>query len=104
MPQFLFIYHGGSMPETEEEGQKALAAWEKWFTSMGDKVVDAGHAIGQSTTVNCDGRVTNDGGVNPASGYGVFEAGDLNEAIAMAKGCPLLADGGSVELGETFDP
>ena len=31
MPNFVFAYHGGKKPETPEEGQKAMAAWNKWF-------------------------------------------------------------------------
>lgn len=104
MPKYLFVYHGGGMPDTEEEGQKAMEAWGQWFASMGDKVVDGGNPVGQSTTVQSDGNVVNDGGANPATGYGVFEAKNIDEAIAMAKGCPILTDGGSVELAETFDP
>lgn len=104
MPTYMFVYHGGKMPETEEEGQKAMAAWEDWFVSMGAKVVDAGHAAGPSTTVNSDGSVVDNGGANPVSGYGVFSAQNLDEAVAMARECPLLGDGGSVEIAETIDP
>ena len=43
------------------------------------------------------------GGANPVSGYGMFEASDVNEAIAKAKGCPILTAGGSVELAEIVD-
>ena len=92
------------MPETEEAGQKAMAAWGQWFESMGSAVVDGGNPVGQSTTVHSDGSVVQDCGSNPATGYGVFEASDLEAAIKLAKGCPILADGGSVELAETFDP
>jgi len=104
MAEYLFVYHGGGMPETEEEGQKAMAAWEAWFTSMGSNVVDAGKAAGASTTVLSDGSVEPNGGANPVSGYGLFEAPDLETAIKMAQGCPVLSDGGSVEVAETFEP
>jgi hypothetical protein len=59
--------------------------------------------VGKSTTVNSDGSVTNNGGANPVSGYGMFEASDEKDAIAKAKGCPILAAGGSVELAEVID-
>ena len=104
MARYLFVYHGGGMPESEEAGKKAMEAWGNWFGSRGEKVVDGGNPVGPSTTVMSDGSVVNDGGSNPASGYGVFEARDLEEAISMARGCPILADGGSVELAETFEP
>jgi len=33
----------------------------------------------------------------------LIEAGDLDDAIAKARGCPILAAGGSVELAEALD-
>ena len=104
MAKYLFVYHGGGQPESEEEGQQVMEAWEQWFGSMGERIVDGGNPVGQSTTVNSDGSVVSNGGPNPTTGYGVFEANSLDEAIEMAKGCPILADGGSVELAETFEP
>ena len=47
--------------------------------------------------------MTDNGGANPASGYGLFEAKDLKDAIAKGKGCPILAAGGSIELAEVID-
>ena len=43
------------------------------------------------------------GGPTPPSGYGLFEAAGLDDAIAKAKGCPILSAGGSVELAEVID-
>jgi hypothetical protein len=34
----------------------------------------------------------------------VIAAKNLDDAIAKARGCPILASGGSVELAETFEP
>lgn len=70
--------------------------------SMGAAVVDGGSPVGMSRTVNPDGSVMDNGGSNPASGYGLFEAADIDDAIAKAKGCPILPAGGSVELAESI--
>lgn len=104
MPKFLFVYHGGSAPASAEEGQKEMAAWGEWFGSLAEAVVDGGNPVGPSSTVQPNGRVVSDGGANPASGYSLVDAPDLDGALAMAKGCPILARGGSVEVAETFDP
>ena len=104
MPKYLFVYHGGGKPTSAEAGKQAMEAWGKWFASMGGDVVDGGNPVGVSTTVNRDGSVVGNGGANPATGYSVVEAKDVNDAIAKAKGCPILAGGGSVELAETFAP
>jgi len=103
MAKYLFVYHGGKNPETEAEGAQVMDAWGKWFGSMGADVIDGGNPVGLSSTVNPDGSVSDNGGSNPASGYSLIEAPDLDDAISKAKGCPILASGGSVELAEAFD-
>lgn len=103
MSKFLFVYHGGSMPETEEEGARVMAAWGEWFQNMGAAVVDGGNPTGQSSTVHGGGRVTPDGGANPASGYSLVQADSLEKALELAKGCPILDAGGSVEVAETME-
>ncbi len=104
MSKYLFVYHGGSAPQTEAEGKQAMQAWQQWFASMGSDVIDAGSPVGQSTTVLGDSKVVGNGGANPATGYSVVAADSIADAIAKAKGCPILSSGGSVELAETFDP
>lgn len=103
MAKYLYVYHGGSQPESEEEVAKVLDAWGNWFGSMGAAVVDGGNPVGKSSTVNPDGSVADDGGANPASGYSLIEAANLDDALAKAKGCPILDAGGSVEVAEVID-
>ncbi len=103
MAKYLFVYHGGENPESDEEIKAVMDAWGNWLGAMGAAVVDGGNPVGQSTTVHSDGSVTADGGSNPASGYSLIEAGTVEDAIAKAKACPILAAGGSVELAEAFD-
>mgnify|MGYP000412735545 CR=1 FL=1 len=102
MPKFIFAYHGGKAPETPEEGEKVMAQWRAWFESLGSAVVDPGHPLGMSKTVSSSG-VTDDGGANPISGFSLINAADIDKAAEMAKGCPMLSDGGSVEIAEAFD-
>ncbi len=103
MPKYLFVYHGGSNPETEAEVQEVMDDWGNWLGGMGAAVVDGGNPVGQSRIVNPDGSVADNGGPNPASGYGLFEAENEDDALAKAKGCPILKAGGSVELAEVID-
>lgn len=103
MTKFVFIYHGGGMPETPEDGARAMAAWQAWYGEMGAKVVDGGAPVGKSWTVQSDKTLVKDGGSNPASGYTVVEAASYDEAAAMAKGCPILDGGGSVEVAERIE-
>ena len=102
MPKFIFAYHGGKKPETPEEGQKVMAAWMAWMGGLGDALVDGGNPAGMSKTVSSSG-VADDGGSNPISGYSLVNATDIDAAVAMAKGCPILDDGGSVEVAEAME-
>ena len=103
MAKYLFVYHGGSAPEGDEEVAKVMDAWGQWMGSLGGDLIDGGNPVGMSTTVQSDGSVVDNGGANPASGYSLIEASTLDDAVAKAKGCPILASGGSVELAEAFD-
>ena len=98
MPQFIYAYHGGSTPESEEAVAKEMALWEKWFAEMGDAVVIPGNPVGASKTVSAAG-VEDHGGANPLSGFTVVQAADIDAAVEMARGCPLVADAsGSIEV------
>ena len=103
MAKYLFVYHGGNHPESEEEVKQVMDAWGAWMGSLGSAVIDGGNPVGQSYTVHPDGKVTDDGGANPASGYGLFEASNIEDALEKAKGCPILQAGGSIEVAEAID-
>ena len=102
MANYLLAYRGGSTPESEEEQQAAMAAWTGWFGELGAAVVDGGNPFSVSATVSSDGSA-GEGGESRLTGYSVITAGDLQSATEMAKGCPVLRSGGSVEVYETFD-
>lgn len=102
MPKFLFAYHGGSVPQTEAEQAKLMQAWGTWFDALGDAVVDGGAPVGKSHTVSAGGTVE-DGGANPVSGYSLVEAADYADAVVKAKGCPIIAEGGNVEVAQAME-
>jgi len=98
MAKFIFVYHGGGMPESEAEQAKVMEAWGAYYGAMGAAVVDGGAPVGMSSTVTANG-VEDNGGANPTSGYTVVEAADQAAACEMAKGCPILEGGkGTVEV------
>ena len=103
MAKFLYVYHGGGAPSSPEEGAKMMEAWGNWMSSLGEALIDGGNPVGQSSTVHSNGSITNDGGSNPASGYSLVEAPDLETALSMAKGCPILEAGGNIEVAEAID-
>lgn len=102
MPKFVLAYHGGKMPETEEEGARAMAQWQAWLGGLGGAVVDGGNPVGLSKTVSAAG-VADNGGSNPLSGYSLIMADDIDAACAIAKGCPIIEAEGSVEVAEAIE-
>ena len=101
MPNFVLVYRGGAMAETPEAQQKAMEAWMGWFGTLGESVVDAGAPFGPSSSIASDGAVS-DGGASALTGYSIIAAGNLAEAQTKTKGCPVLANGGSVEIYESL--
>ena len=99
MTNYLLAYSGGAdMAEaTPEQQQAVMEAWGAWFGSLGAAVVDGGNPFGPSTTVSPDGSVGGVGG-SALTGYSILSADGLDAAAALAKGCPLLSVGGTVEV------
>jgi hypothetical protein len=101
MANYVLVYHGGSMPESPEEGAKVMQAWTDWFGVIGSALVDGGNPASQTKTISADGSVRDD--ANGPSGYSVIKADSIDAAVAIAKGCPVLAGGASVQVVETFE-
>ena len=99
MAKFIFAYHGGSMPQNPEDAEKVMKAWNDWMQGLGAALIDGGAPVGKSHTVSGSG-VALDGGTNPLSGYSLVEATDQAAAVEMARGCPIIHAGGSVEVAE----
>ena len=101
MANCVLVFKGGGMPETEEEGQQIMAAWGAWFGSLGEAVVDGGNPFAGSMTVEADGNAT-EGAASELTGYAILKADTLAAATDMAKSCPILASGGTIEVYETL--
>lgn len=105
MGKFVLVYSGGNadMPEQgSEEFDQLMAAWGGWFESMGDAVLDGGNPFGAAACIASDGSTT-DTSATGATGYSVIQADSLEKATAHAKGCPVLAGGGKVDVLEALD-
>ena len=101
MTDYLLLYSGGSMPETEEEQKTVMDAWNTWMRQLGSSLKDGGNPFTPaSKTISNDGSVSDGGG--SASGYSIISADSLDAAIDMAKGCPVLQGGADITVYETF--
>ncbi len=103
MATYLLAYHGGGMPDTPEERAATMALWNRWYDGLGEAVIDVGNPIARRLTIGPAGAGPEGGGADPVTGYSILEAADLEEAAEMARGCPILAAGGRIEIGETYE-
>ena len=103
MANFVFIFHGGDHPESEAEGAKMMQEWDTCLADLGDAVIDPGQPMGMSKTLMSDGSVVDNGGSNPASGYSLHAAENIDAALKMAQSCPFLNINGTIEVAESFD-
>ena len=101
MANYVLVYHGGSMPESQEEGAKVMQAWTTWFGTLGESLVDGGNPASATRTIASNGSVSDD--PSGPSGYSILKADSLDAAVELAKGCPVLLGGASIQVVETFN-
>jgi hypothetical protein len=105
MPEFTFLYRGRDTSASPEQMQKTMEKWLAWFKDLGEKghIKDPGHPLeATGKVVKSKQKLVLDGPFAEAKdvigGYSVVEAKDLDHAAELAKGCPILEVGGSVEI------
>lgn len=99
MAQYIITYLGGKQPSTPEEGKLHFSKYKEWLASLGDAAVSPANPFKDTHTVNSDGTVTG-GGSTSMSGFTIIEADSMEKALEMAKACPFLDIGGSLEVSE----
>ncbi len=99
MPQYMIAYIGGDQPSNPEEGKQHFAKYKEWLSSLGDSAVSPANPLKNTSTVNSDGTVTT-GGTTSMSGFTIIEADSMEAALLIAKACPFLDIGGSLEVSE----
>lgn len=103
MTEFVLVYTGGGMPESEEEGAKVMEAWGAWMGGLGDSLVSDGNPFSrEAKTINSDGSVADGAVGSAATGYSIIQANSLDTAVELAKGCPHWKFGGEISVYETF--
>lgn len=100
MAKFVLAYTGGSMAETPEAQEAAMAAWGAWFGQLGAAVTDGGNPFGASNKVTSSSATG--ATASGLTGYSIVEADDLTAASKLVAGCPVLSSGGAVEVFEAI--
>ena len=102
MLQYVIVYLGGDQPSSPEEGKRHFAKYKEWLSSLGDAAVSPANPFKNTNTVNPDGTVTA-GSTRSMSGYTIIEADSMETALEIAKACPFLDIGGSLEVSELVE-
>jgi hypothetical protein len=109
MKEFMFVYKSGdpnwAPPSTPAEKQAVMAKWGGWLESLGKK----GQLVSGGSPLEFGGkRLKKDGVVTDiaasefkelVSGYSIIKAESYDEAVKIARECPIfLNEGTSVEI------
>jgi hypothetical protein len=105
MSEYVFLYRGGEGGRSPERAQQMMQKWMAWFKDMAEKghVKDRGQPLERSgKVVNGKQKSITDGPFAEAKdiigGYTLIEARDLEQAVELSKGCPILEVDGAVEV------
>ncbi|HVR47693.1 MAG TPA: YciI family protein [Candidatus Binatia bacterium] len=105
MSEYLFLYRGGSRPESPAEGEKVMQKWISWMQDLETKghLKDRGQPLeGEGRVVRGRQRSISDGPYAESKdiigGYTLIEAKDLAQAAELAGGCPIFDRDGLVEV------
>ena len=105
MNEFVFLYRGGSRDGSPAEMQQVMQKWMNWFKELAEKghVKDRGQPLERvGKLVSGKRKTVTDGPFAEAKdivgGYTLIEARDLNQAVELSKGCPILERDGAVEV------
>lgn len=99
MARFMLIYLGGEHSSDPVEGKEHLEKYRMWLSSLGDAVVSPANPLKDTTVIHPDGTVT-PGSTSAMSGFTILEANSQEAVIEMAKSCPFLEIGGTLEVSE----
>jgi len=110
MNEYIFLYRNTNQAHQEamgspERAQKSMQKWRAWMKELEDKghlknfgqpLERKGKVVGGKSKTITDGPYAETKDV--VGGYSVVVAKDLEQAAALAAGCPVLEGGGSVEV------
>lgn len=106
--KFMLLFRGGDThPQTANDSKEAreyIQSWITWMQGLAQKGILAGAENLQRTgkQVNGKSKVVTDGpfiqATEMVNGYLIVQAKDINEAVEIAKGCPIFKENGKVEV------
>jgi hypothetical protein len=85
MKKFLFLHYGFESPT-----QEIMDAWNNWFVSIGDKMVDRGGPCAAGREITRTGTKDMPLDKEALTGYLIINADNMDEAEKIAKDCPMI--------------
>ncbi len=110
MSEFVYLFRTGEAEQQEHMGtpeaaQRSMQAWFAWLRELEESgnLKDRGQPLDRAGKVvrGCRGVVTDGPYIEVkdlVAGFMVVEARDLEQAVKLAAGCPMLDGDGSVEV------
>lgn len=108
MKEFMLLFRGGDAAlsnQSPEEMQAHMQRWGAWMADLGQKgLFVAGQPLEKGgKTLTGTKMVLSDGpfaeGKEMVGGYVLYKANDINHAVELSKGCPLLEfEDGVIEI------
>ena len=102
MPQYIFVYLGGELPDNPEEGQKHFQRYQQWLDSLGSAVISPAIPFRDTHVVQADGTVS-EGSASAMSGLSIMRVDSMEAALAAARSCPFLEINGTLEVSEMIE-
>ena len=93
MKKFLFLTFGFEQPTPE-----LMGAFERWFGSVADRMVDRGGLWGGGREITKDGVAELPFGKDSLTGFIIFNAESLDEAEEIARECPVISSNRIYEI------
>ncbi len=107
MKEFLLLFRNARSVDaalSPEQLQNITKPWQDWMGSIAaqNKLANRGNRLDFEGATVRPGNVVTDGPYAEIKeimlGYSVVKTNTLEEAIELAKGCPVLSQGGNVEV------
>jgi hypothetical protein len=109
MSEFIYLYRTSDADRraamSAESRQQSMQAWLEWMRGLEAKghIKNPGNPLGtEGRVVRGKAKTVTDGPFveikDLVLGYTVIEARDIDQAVELANGCPMLSGEGSVEV------
>ncbi len=110
--KFMLIFRGGDTHlqnvNDSKEAKEYIQSWVTWFQVLGQKGIMAGgdNLYRTGKQINGKNKVVTDGPFIAANemvnGHIFIMAKDINEAVEIAKECPIFKENGKVEVRQVL--